>query len=90
MKVTIVSIVINALGTVIKGLLKGLEGLEVGGRLKTIQKKALLRTCYVLTLDQAPQKMLFQGDAPERRETFQWQLGEEIAWAEIGWWNGTM
>ena len=31
-----------------------------------------------------PQKMLFQGDAPEGSETFQWQLGEEIAWAEIG------
>ena len=34
-------------------------------------------------------KMLFQGDAPEGSDTFQWQLGEEIAWAEIGWWNGT-
>ena len=32
--------------------------------------------------------MLFQGDAPEGSDTFQWQLGEEIAWAEIGWWNG--
>ncbi len=32
MKVTIVPIVIGALGTVIKGLLKGLEDLEVGGR----------------------------------------------------------
>ena len=32
MKVTIIPIVIGALGTVTKGLLKGLEGLEVGGR----------------------------------------------------------
>ena len=32
MKVTIVPIVIGALGTVIKGLLKGLEDLEIGGR----------------------------------------------------------
>ena len=31
-----------------------------------------------------PKKMLFQGDAPEGSDTFQWQLGEEIAWAEIG------
>ena len=31
MKVTIVPIVIGALGTVTKGLLKGLEDLEVGG-----------------------------------------------------------
>ena len=29
-------------------------------------------------------KMPFQGDAPEGSDTFQWQLGEEIAWAEIG------
>ena len=32
MKVTIVPIVIGALGTVTKGLLKGLEDLEIGGR----------------------------------------------------------
>ena len=36
MKVTIVPIVIDAFGTVTKGLLKGLEDLEVGGRVKTI------------------------------------------------------
>ena len=32
MQVTIIPIVIGALGTVTKGLLKGLEDLEVGGR----------------------------------------------------------
>ena len=37
MKVTIVPIVIGALGTVTKILLKGLEDLEVGGRVETIQ-----------------------------------------------------
>ena len=36
MKVTIVPIVIGALGTITKGLLKGLEDLEVGGRVETI------------------------------------------------------
>ena len=36
MKVTIIPIVIGALGTVNKGLLKGLEDLEVGGRVETI------------------------------------------------------
>ena len=36
MKVTIVPIVIDALGTVTKGLLKGLEDLEVGGRVETV------------------------------------------------------
>ena len=37
MKVTIVPIVIGALGTITKGLLKGLEDLEVGRRVETIQ-----------------------------------------------------
>ena len=41
-KVTIVPIVIGALGTITKGLLKGLEDLEGGGRVETIQTTALL------------------------------------------------
>ena len=44
MKVTIVPIVIGALGTVTKGLLKGLEDLEVSRRVET----ALLRTARIL------------------------------------------
>ena len=48
MKVTIVPIVIGALGTITKGLLKGLEGLEIGGRVETIQTTALLRTAWIL------------------------------------------
>ena len=48
MKVTIVPIVIGALGTITKGLLKGLEDLEIGGRVKTIQMTALLRTARIL------------------------------------------
>ena len=44
MKVTIVPIVIGALGTVTKGLLKGLEDMEVSGRVETIQTTALLET----------------------------------------------
>ena len=36
MRVTIVPIVIGALGTITKGLLNGLEDLEVGGRVETI------------------------------------------------------
>ena len=47
-KVTIVPIVIGALGTITKGLLKGLEDLEVGGRVETIQTTALLRTARIL------------------------------------------
>ena len=37
---------------------------------------------YVLTFD--PAQNAIQGDALEGSDTFQWQLGEEIAWAEIG------
>ena len=48
MIVTIVPIVIGALGTVTKGLLKGLEDLEVSGRVETIQTTALLRTARIL------------------------------------------
>ena len=48
MKVTIVPIVIGAFGTITKGLLKGLEDLEVGGRVETIQMTAFLRTARIL------------------------------------------
>ena len=48
MKVTIVPIVIGALGTITKGLLKGLENLEVGVRVETIQLTALLRKARIL------------------------------------------
>ena len=48
MKVTIVPIVIGALGTITKGSLKGLEDLEVGERVETIQTTALLRTARIL------------------------------------------
>ena len=45
---TIVPIVIVAFGTITKGLLKGLEDLEVSGQLETIQMTALLRTARIL------------------------------------------
>ena len=48
MKVTIVLILIGAFGTITKGLLKGLEDLEVCGRVETIQMTALLRTARIL------------------------------------------
>ena len=48
MKVMIVPIVIGALGTITKGLLKGLEDEEVGARVETIQTTALLRTARIL------------------------------------------
>ena len=44
MKVTIIPIVIDAFGTVTKGL----EDLEVGGRVETIQTTTLLQTARML------------------------------------------
>ena len=49
---TIVPIVIGAFGTVSKGLLKGLEDLEVVGRVEIIQTTALLKT------DRIPRRVL--------------------------------
>ena len=48
MQVTIIPIVIDVFGTVTKGLVKGLEDLEVDGRVETIQTIALLRTARIL------------------------------------------
>ena len=48
MKVTIIPIVIGAFGTVTKGLLMGLEDLEVGGQVGSIQNTTLLRTARIL------------------------------------------
>ena len=48
MKVTIMPIVIGAFSTVTKGLLKGLDDLEVGNQVETIQTTALLKTARIL------------------------------------------
>ena len=48
MKVTIIPFVICALGTVTEGLIKGLEDLEIIGRVKTIQITTLLRLARIL------------------------------------------
>ena len=44
---TIIPIVIGAFGTVTKGLLKGLEDLEVSGRVETILTTTLLRMARI-------------------------------------------
>ena len=48
MQVTIIPNVIGAFRTVTKELQKGLEDLEVGGRVETIQTTTLLRTARIL------------------------------------------
>ena len=47
MQVKSIPIVIGAFGTVTKGLPKGLEDLEVDGRVDTIQTITLLRTARI-------------------------------------------
>ena len=48
MKVTIIPIVIGALGTVTKGLVQGMEDLDITGRVETIQTTASLRPDRIL------------------------------------------
>ena len=48
MNMTVIPIVVGALGTIIKGLVKGLEDLEIRGWLETIQTTALLRSARIL------------------------------------------
>ncbi len=47
-KLSIITNVIDAFDTITKGLLKGLEDLEVGGRVETILTTTLLRTTRIL------------------------------------------
>ena len=48
MKVTIIAIVVGGLGIVTEGLVKGLEDLEIRGRVETIQTTALFRSARIL------------------------------------------
>ena len=69
-KVTVIPIVIGALGTVTKGLIKRLEDLEIKGRVETIQTTALLRWAGIL------RKVL---------ETCRDLLPLKLQWETIGW-----
>ena len=48
MKVMVIPIVIGALGTIPKELVKGLDDLEIRGQVETIQTTALLRSARIL------------------------------------------
>ena len=48
MKVMVILIVIGALGTITKGFVKGLEDLEIRGRVETIQTTVLLGSARIL------------------------------------------
>ena len=49
MNVTITPIVIVTFGTVTNGLLKGLEDMEIRGRVKNVQTTVLLGTAWIVT-----------------------------------------
>ena len=44
---TVIPIIIDVLGTVTKGLIKGLADLEIRGRVETIQNTALIRSARI-------------------------------------------
>ena len=48
MRVKVIPIVVGALGTVPKGLERGLENLEIRGRIDIIQNTALLQSARIL------------------------------------------
>ena len=48
MSVMVIPIVIGTLGTILKGLERGLEQLEIKGRIKIIQTTSLLRLARIL------------------------------------------
>ena len=48
MKVTVIPIVIGAVGTVNKGFIQGMKDLEIRGREETMQTTALLRSTRIL------------------------------------------
>ena len=70
MKVAIVPIVIGALGTITKCLLKGQEDLEIGGRTETIQTTALLRTARIL-------RRVLETPVKNHQLTLMWKTLEE-------------
>ena len=47
MKVTVIPIVIGTLGTIHKGLEKGMEDIEIRGQEETIQTTTLLRSARI-------------------------------------------
>ena len=48
MKVTVIPVIIGRLGMIPKSLIKGLANLEIGGRVKTVQTTAVLKSLKIL------------------------------------------
>ena len=75
MKVSVVPIVIGAFGIVTKGLLKGLEELEVGRHMKTIKTTALLKTARILRSSWRLDETCYHSNSRENHQlTLMWKL----------------
>ena len=48
MKVTVITVIVGALGTVSNGLEKNIAGREISGRFDTVRTSVLLRTAWIL------------------------------------------
>ena len=59
MRVRVIPIVIGVLATVSKGLVQGLEDLEIRGRVETIQTTPLVRSARIL-------RRVLETQTPER------------------------
>ena len=73
MQVKIITIVIGAFGTVTKGLLEGLEDLEVGERVETIQTTALLRTTRIQSPGHFGRLAVTQAPVKDRKLKLMWK-----------------
>ena len=67
MKLTVIPIVIDALGTVTKGLVQGLEDLEIRVQVKTIQTTASLRSARILKKCPGDLRSLVVTQTPVRK-----------------------
>ena len=73
MKVTFIPIVIGALVTVTEGLMKGVEDLEIRGRMETIQTTTLLRSARILRRVQETRRLaVTQTSGKDHQLTLMW------------------
>ena len=57
MRVTVIPIIIGALGMIPKGLEREMEELEIGGGIETLQTKALLRLARIFKGPRDPRRL---------------------------------
>ena len=73
MKVTIIPIVNGAFGTLSKGVLTGLENLDVVGRRETSQTTAVLRTALILSPGALRRLPVSQNPVNDHQQTLMWK-----------------